>query len=92
LDPETPPGTSALPILAVPMLESICRYLQTSILLPSTTYMLEAEEDGDVKENMAAGKVWRELAPSCRGRLGEMATHNTKHRLTTSYPMVLISA
>jgi hypothetical protein len=54
--------------------------------------MLEAEEDGDVKENMAAGKVWRELAPSCRGRLGEMATHNTKHRLTTSYPMVLISA
>jgi hypothetical protein len=53
--------------------------------------MPEAEEDGNVRENVAVGKVQRELAPSCRGHSGETATHNTKHRLTTSYSMVLIS-
>jgi hypothetical protein len=54
--------------------------------------MPKAEEDGDIREIVAAGKVRRELAPSRRGRSRKTATHNTKCKLTTSYPMVLISA
>jgi hypothetical protein len=54
--------------------------------------MPEVEEDGDVRENLVAGKVLRELAASHRGPSGEMAADNAKQKLTSSYPMVLISA
>jgi hypothetical protein len=66
--------------------------LHTSVLLPNTAYMPEAKEDGDVRENLIIGEVQRELAASRSGHLGEMAAHNTKQRLTTSYLVVLISA
>jgi hypothetical protein len=54
--------------------------------------MPKVEEDGDVKEYLAARKVRRELALSHRGRLGETAIDNTKHGLRSSYLMVLILA